>query len=163
GGSGAVEDDFYVADTFANDFQSIEQSGSRNNGGAVLVVMEDGNLHRFLQRLFDVKAIGSLDVFEVDSAERGFEQLAELDDLVGIVAVDFDIEDVDIGEAFEEDGLTFHDGFAREGSDVAEAEDGGAVAEDGDEIAASGVFEGIVGIISDREARLGDAGRVGQA
>ena len=41
-------------------------------------------------------------------------------------------------------------------------EHGGAVRHDGDEVALRGVRVGKVGILLDLEARLGDAGRVGE-
>ena len=47
----------------------------------------------------------------------------------------FDIEDVDIGEAFEQDALAFHDGLAGGRADVAESQDGGAVGDHGHQVA----------------------------
>ena len=58
--------------------------------------------------------------------------------------------------------LAFHDRLAGERADVAESEHGGAVGDDGDEVAARRVLVGGVGIVLDREAGLGDAGRVGE-
>ena len=63
----------------------------------------------------------------------------------GSSRVQLDIEHVDIGEAFEQDALAFHDGLARQRADVAEAEHGGAVADHGDQVALGGVFVGEAG------------------
>src|SRR5271167_2182579 len=115
-GAGTVDDESYFADVLAHHFQGVQQRGPGNNGGSVLVIVEDGNLHRLLQRLFDVKALGCFDVFEVDAAEGGLEQLTNFDDVVGIVAVDLDIEDIHISEALKEDGLPLHDRLASEGA-----------------------------------------------
>ena len=52
---------------------------------------------------FDVEALRRLDVFQVDAAEGGLEDLAGADDFVRILGVELDVEDVDIGEALEED------------------------------------------------------------
>ena len=79
---------------------------------SVLVVVEDGDLHPRLELLLDVEALGRLDVLEVDAAERGLEAGDALDELVGVLLVDLDVEDVDVGEPLEEDGLSFHDGLA---------------------------------------------------
>jgi hypothetical protein len=49
-------------------------------------------------------------------------------------------------ELLEEDGFAFHDGHAGEASDVAEAEDGGAVGDDGAHIALEGVVIREVGV-----------------
>ncbi len=162
GGSGAIEDDAHFVDVLADDFESVQKCCAGDDGRPVLVVVEDGNLHRLAQCFFDLEAIRSLDVFQIDPAEGGFEQLAEFDDFFGIVAVDFDVEDVNVGEAFEQNGLAFHDGLSRKSADIAEAKHGGPVAHDCDQVAAGGIFEGIVRILLDLKARLGHAGRVRQ-
>ena len=163
GRSGAVEHNAHLANVLAHNFQRIQQRRARDDRGSVLVVVEDGDLHGLAQRLFDLEAVGGLDVFEVDAAERGLEQLAELDNLFGIVAVNFDVEDIDIGKALEEYGFALHDRLSREGADVAQAEHCGAVAQNGDQIAAAGVFEGVLRILLNFETWLGYTRGVGQA
>ena len=66
------------------------------------------------------------------------------------------------GELLEQDGLALHDGLAGQRADVAQAEHGGAVADDGDQVAAGGQVAGGVGVGDDGLARRGDAGGVGQ-
>src|SRR5579872_2061888 len=163
GGAGAVEDDANIGNIFANEFERVEQRRAGNDRRAVLIVVEDGDLHRLAQRLFDLETFGGFNVFEVDSTECGFEQLAELDDLRGILAVNFDVEYIDVGEALEQNRFAFHDGFAGEGADVAEAEDGAPVAHDGDEVAASGVLVGVLGILGDLKAGFGHSRGIGEA
>jgi hypothetical protein len=53
----------------------------------------------------------------------------------GSVVVDLDVDGIDVGEALEEDALAFHDGLAAIGAEIAEAEDGGAVGDDGHHVA----------------------------
>ncbi len=79
------------------------------------------------------------------------------------MGIEFDIENVNIGEAFKQDTFAFHHRLAGEGADVAEAEHGRTVADDGDEISLCGVLEGVLRVLLDFEARLGDARRVGEA
>ena len=74
-----------------------------------------------------------------------------------------DIEHVDIGEAFEEDALAFHDGLAGGRADVAQSQDGGAVGDDGYQVAFGGVFVDEARVAGDFEAGHGDTGGVGQA
>ena len=85
----------------------------------MLIVVEHGNVHRFLQSFFDVEAFRRLDVLKVDTAKCRLEQLADLDDVVGIMTVDLNIEHVDVGKAFEQHGLAFHDGLTGQRADVA--------------------------------------------
>ena len=161
--SGAVEDYAHFADIFADDFESVQQGSARNDRGSMLVVVEDGNLHGLTQFFLDLEALGRFDVFEIDAAERRFKQLAELDDLFGILAVDFDVEDIDIGKAFEQDRFAFHDGLSGECADVAEAKHGRAIAHDCDQIAPACVFEGVLRILLNLETGLGDARGIGEA
>src|SRR5277367_5236321 len=133
-----------LADVLAYNFQPVKQRRARNNCSAMLVIVKDRNLHRFLQTLFDVEAFRRLDVFQVDGTEGGFQQLADFDDLVGILTVDFNVEDIHVGKTFEQDSLAFHHGFAGKGTDVAQTEDCSSVAHDRYQIAARCVFESIV-------------------
>ena len=129
GGAGAVEDDLDFGDILAADFERVEQARAADDRGAVLIVVEDRDLHRLDQRFLDVEALRRLDVFQIDAAEGGLENLAGADDFIGVLGVELDIEDVDIGEALEQDGLAFHYRLAGEGADVAESEHRGAVAD----------------------------------
>ena len=52
----------------------------------------------------------------------------------GSSVVELDIEDVDIREAFEQHRLAFHHGLARQRADVAQAQHGGSIGDDRDQI-----------------------------
>jgi hypothetical protein len=62
----------------------------------------------------------------------------------------------------EEHRLAFHHRFGGERAEIAEAEDRGAVGDDGDHVAASGVVVGGRRIGGDRLDRNGDARRIGE-
>ena len=128
----------------------------------MLVVVEDGDLHALLERLLDVEALGRLDVLEVDAAERRLERGDDLDELLRVLLGQLDVEHVDAGELLEEAALAFHHRLGGERSDVAQAEHRGAVGDDADEVAARGVLRRQVRIGLDGEARVGDAGRIGE-
>ena len=95
--------------------------------GAVLVVVEHRNVHQRLEALFDDEALGRGDVFEVDAAEGRAEVAHAVDELVGVLGVDFEVGGVDVGEALEQHRLAFHHRLRRERAEVAEAENRGAV------------------------------------
>ena len=161
--AGAVEDHLYLVDRLPNHFQCIQESRTGDDCGAVLIVVEDWDFHRLLESLFDVEALRRLDVFEVNAAKRGFEQLAQPYDFVGIVGIYFEVEHVDIGEPLEQNALPFHDGFSGESSDVAEPEDCRAVADHGNQVSPRGVLESVMRILLDLKTGNGDAGSVGEA
>ena len=122
--------------------------------------MKDGDLHLRLQPLLDLEALRRGDVFEVDAAKRRLHDLDGVDELLGVTRVELEIENVDVREALEEDGLSFHHRLAGSGADVAKSQDRGAVGDDRDEIALVRVLVDVAGLARDLEAGLGHARRV---
>ncbi|MCC6559804.1 MAG: hypothetical protein IT478_00490, partial [Xanthomonadales bacterium] len=72
--------------------------------------MEHRNLDAFAQLLLDDEALRRLDVLKVDAAEGRLERGDDVDQLVRIALVDFDVEHVDAGELLEQHALAFHAG-----------------------------------------------------
>ena len=163
GRSRAVEHHAHAANFFADNLERVQQRRSGNDRRAMLVIVEDGNLQRLLQRLLNVKAIRRLDVFQVDAPEGGLQKLAEFDDLVGIMAVHLDVEDIHVGEALEQHSLAFHHGLAGKSADIPETKHGGSVADHRDQVALRGVFVCVLRIVLNLEAGIGHSGRVCQA
>ena len=125
--------------------------------------MHDRDVHPLAQRLLDDEAFRRGDILEVDAAEARLHQRHRVDELVGILGVELDVDRIDIGEALEEDGLALHHRLGGERAEIAEAEDRGAVGDDRDEIALGGIIVGKVGILGDGAHRHGDAGRISEA
>ena len=88
--------------------------------------------------------------------------LTQLMNSSGILGRDFEVDGIDVGEALEQHRLAFHHRLGGERAAIAEAEDGGAVGDDGDEIALGGVVVGLALVLGDRQHRNGDARRIGQ-
>jgi hypothetical protein len=132
------------------------------DGGAVLVVVEDRDLHARLERLLDDEALGGLDVLEVDAAEGGLEAGDGLDELLGVALVDLDVEHVDVRELLEEHRLAFHHRLAGQGPDGPQPEHRGAVGDHRHQVAAGGVVGGGEGIGGDLLTGGGHARRIGQ-
>ena len=162
GGTGAQQDDLGVGDVLALQREGVQQTGGGDDGGAVLVVVEDRDVQPFDQPLFDLEALRGLDILQVDAAEGGRDVRHGVDEGVHVLAVDFDIEYVDPGKAFEQHGLAFHDRLGGQRAAVAQAEDGGAVGDHGDQIAFVGVAVGQVEVFGNGPDRRGDPRGVGQ-
>ena len=58
-----------VVELATRQVQALSSAGAGDDRRAVLVVVEDRDLHPLAQRLLDVEALGSGDVLEVDAAE----------------------------------------------------------------------------------------------
>ena len=144
----------------AHHAQGVDERSRHDDGGAVLVVMEDGNVQLTLQRFFDLEALRAFDVLQIDAAEGRGDGLAGRDDAGGVVGVDADGEGIHAAEFLEQHGLALHDRQTGFGADVAQAQHGGAVGHDGHHVALEGVLVHVVGILFDLAARLGDAGGV---
>ena len=125
--------------------------------------MKDRNVETLLQSFFDHKTLGCADVFQVDAAKGRRNQFACSNDVFGVVAVDFDVEDIDIRKALEENALALHDGLARQGSDIAKAQHRAAVGDDGHQIALRRIAIRVIGVARDLKARLRDTRRIGQS
>ena len=116
----SIENNPDFIDRLLNHLYRVQQSRPGNDRGPVLVIVKYGNLHRLLQCFFDVETFRRLDVFEIDAAEGGLQQLNDFDDVVRIVALDFEIENIHVGEPFKQNALPFHHRLARERPNVSE-------------------------------------------
>ena len=90
----------------------------------------------------------------------GAKPLDRLDDLVGVLGVEADRERIDAGELLEEQRLALHDRHGGFGADVAQAQDGGAVGDDGDGVLLDRVLVRHGRLVVDRHADPSDAGGV---
>ena len=122
--------------------QALIRPGGGDDRRAVLVVVEHRDVHPLAQRLLDDEAVGRGNVLEVDPAEARLEQFDAIDEPLRVLGLHLDVDRVDVGEALEQHRLAFHHRLGRERAEVAEAEDRGAVGDDGDEVALGGIIVG---------------------
>jgi hypothetical protein len=71
-------------DVLADHLQAVQDGGADDDRGAVLVVVEDRDLHALAQLALDVEALGRLDVFQVDAAEGRLQRGDDVDQLVRV-------------------------------------------------------------------------------
>ena len=157
-GAGAGANQLDVRDVLLHQLQPVEDRRRCDDRGAVLVIVKDRNLHSGAQLLLDVEAFRRLDVLQVDAAEGRLHPGDRLDQRVRIFLGEFDIEYVDSGELLEQARLAFHDRLARQRADIAETKHGGAVGDDGHEVAARRQLIGLQRVLGDDQARLRHAG-----
>ena len=153
-------DQLDLADIFTNNFQSIDDSGTNDDRSAVLVVVKDRNLHPFAQLLFNVETFRCLDILKIDAAECGLQCGDDIDQLVRIALVHFDIENVDTGEFLEQYRFAFHDRLRCQRADGAETKHGRAIGNDTDQIAACSQIARLGRVFDDGFAHHRDTGCV---
>ena len=129
-----------MLDVFADQRNAVQDGGANDDGGAVLVVVEHRDLHALAQLALDGEAFRRLDVFQVDAAEGRLQRGDDVDQLVGVGFVDFNVEDVDAGELLEQYALAFHHRLGRQRADIAQAQHGGTVGDHRHQVAARGVL-----------------------
>jgi hypothetical protein len=138
----------------------VEQHGEDHDGGAVLVVVQHGDVEHRGEPVLDAEALGGLDVLELDRPESRRDRRDGADDLLRVLRPDEDRDAVDAHLRVEERRLALHDRHAGHRADVPETEDGGPVRDDRDRVSDGGVPVRQVGVGLDDSANLGDAGGV---
>ena len=128
----------------------------------MLVVVHHRNIKFLFQPAFYFKTFGSLDVFQVDTAESGSNRLDCFDKLVGVFLVHFDIEYIDAGIDFEQQPFSFHNGLSAERTYVAQTENGGSVGDYSYQIAFGCIFICVLRVLLDFEARFCNARRISE-
>ena len=162
GGTGAVHHDAHLRDVLAIHLQGILQSGGRDDGGAMLVVVHHGDVEGALQAVLYIEALGGLDVLKVDAAKGGGNPLHGLAEFLRVFLGHLDVEDVDATVNLEKQSLAFHNGLAAQRADVAQSQHGGAIADHGHKVALVSVLVGVVGVLLNLQAGKGHAWRIGQ-
>ena len=124
--------------------------------------MKDRDRQLTPERLLDVEALGSLDVFEVDAAKRGLQHLHCTDDLVRVLGVELDVENVDVGKTLEEHALALHHRLAGKRADVPQTQHRGPVGYHRHEVPLPRIVVGVLRVSFDSSAGNRDTGGVGQ-
>ncbi len=124
--------------------------------------MEDGDVHFFSQALLHDEALRRLDVLKVDGAKGGLHGLDDFNEGFRLLDVQLNVKDIHVCINLEQKALALHHGFGGMGADVAEAEHGGAVADDAHQVAAPGVEGGGGGVCRNLKAGFCHAGRIGE-
>lgn len=101
GCTGADADDLAILKLLALQLAGIEHSGSGDDRSAVLVIMEYRDLADFLELRLDLKALRSLDVFQVDSAEAVSDVCDSADKVIDALMLYFNIDGINIGKTLE--------------------------------------------------------------
>ena len=128
----------------------------------MLVVVENRDVEQALELALYLKAARSGYVLEVDAAVGRRDGAHGGDYLLCVLGVETDWHGVDAAKLLEEQRLALHDGQGGERADIAEAQHGGAVGDDGHHVAARGVLPHRLGVCGYFPAGLSHAGGVGR-
>src|SRR3546814_18278320 len=90
--SSDLDDDLDVFHPASGEVDGVDEAGRGDDRGAMLIIMEHGNVHPFPERLFDDEAFGRLDIFKVDSAKARLHQRNRVDASIRILGVHFEVD-----------------------------------------------------------------------
>jgi len=93
----------------------------------VLIVVHNGYAAAVDKPVFYLKTLGGFDVLEIDTAETRCERANYLHHSPRVFFIDFEVDSINTGEYFEQQGLSFNYGLCGLRADVAQAKYGGAV------------------------------------
>ena len=160
-GASPEGDDPDVLDPLARHPQGVRRRRGDHDGGSMLVIVENGNVHPFPAEPFHEKAVRCLDVLEIDRAERRFEADHQFREPLRVRLVHFDVEAIEIREFLEQDRLALHDRLCGQCTYVSEAKNRRPVRNHCHQVSLGGVAERIHRIALDPGACLGDTRRIG--
>jgi len=138
GRAGAAGDHADFVKLLAGQLQRVEHSRKSNDGGAVLVVVENRDIAALFQFSFNFKATRRRDIFQIYPAEAACEQTDSVDDIVNFFGPNAERNRVHVAESLKQGAFAFHNGHARFGADVSESEHRGAVGNNRDKVGAAG-------------------------
>src|SRR5690554_6513057 len=125
--------------------------------------MEYWNAALLDKGLLDIKTLRRLDILKVDATPSVSNARHRIDERLRTFGIDLNIHRVDTGKALEQHALAFHDRLARQGPEIAQAKNGGAVGNDRNQVAFAGIAISILGIARDLAHRLGDTRAVSKS
>ena len=158
----AVNHNPAVLDFLAGDMQRIDQPRRTDHGRAVLVVVEDRDVHLFLKALFDDETFRRLDVLKVNAAKTWPHQANGVNDFIGVLGVQLDVYGINVCETFEQNRLTLHHGLGRQRPQISHPQNGRTIRNYRYQITLGGVVIRKRRIVRDRLNGRRNTGRICQ-
>ena len=154
GSTCTIDNNLDVFNLFASHYKGVDKACCRYDSCAVLVVVHYRYVEFGLETLFYFEAFGCFDILEVDTAKGRRYGFNCGDKLFGVFFVHLDVKGIDACIYLEQETLAFHHRFAAHGAYVAQSEHGGAVRNDGYQVALVCIAIGIVRILLNFKARF---------
>ena len=151
----------HIFHLLAHHTQGVDEGSSNDDRSAVLVIVKHRDVQLTLQCFFDLKALGALDILQIDAAKGGRNGLAGCNHAGSVVGIDADGEGIHAAELLEQHRLALHDRQTGFRADIAQAQHSRAVGNDRHHVALEGILIHVLGVFLDLAAGLCHAGGVG--
>ena len=149
GSTGTQYTHFGVFNFLTNNFQRVQCTGYGYNRSTVLVIVEYRNVALFDQSAFDFKTLRCLDVFQVDTTESDRDTTNSINEGLRAFRLNFDVDGVYAGKAFEQQALTFHNRLRSQRAQVTQTQNGSTVSDNSNQVTLTSVLVGVFRISSD--------------
>ena len=134
---------------------------SNADGGPMLIIMKNRDIHALPAQLFHDKAFRRLDIFQIYAAKCRLHCRNYINKFFRVCLRQLNIKHIDPGKFFEQDRFSFHNRFRGQRTDRPETENGGSVGHHPHQIAARRQLRRLIWIFRDRQTGMGDTGRIG--
>ena len=152
--TGAVHHNLQIAPFLSYHLQGIQNCRTGNDGGSVLIVVEDRNITLLHQLSLDFKASRCADVLQIDAAKALGNPIDGLHNFVHIFGIHAQRDGIHVSETLEQRTFSFHYRHCGAGTDIPQSQNGGTVGDYRYQVTLSGVFIGQVFVFPDFQARL---------
>jgi hypothetical protein len=102
GSASSIQHNFSIFNLATSEVKSVDEACEADDSSPMLVIVEDWDVAEFLEFLFDVEALGRLDVLQVDTTKSTRQKLDAVDELVGVLRVDRQINRFHASELVKE-------------------------------------------------------------
>src|SRR5262249_334437 len=82
--AGTRANDFDFVDPLSGEFERVDDRRGNDDRGAVLIIVEHWNAHPGFRLLLDLETLRTLNVLEIDAAERRLERDNDVDELLNV-------------------------------------------------------------------------------
>src|SRR5699024_7239308 len=97
----------------------INKGSTHSDSCAVLVIMKHGDGHTFTQLTLNLKALGCFNIFEIDAAKGGFKCGNNINKLIWIAFIDFNIKHIKAAELLKQYRFPLHHRFGSQSPNIA--------------------------------------------
>ena len=124
---------------FAYNPEGVHQSGQGDRRRTLGVIVPNRDFGFSPQRIQDAETFWLGNIFQIDPAKRGLQQQYRFDEIVGIFGIQADGEAINSTQKFVKQHLAFHHRDGGLGTNVAQAQNSGSIADNGHAIPLVGV------------------------
>ena len=119
-----MDDKFQVLDFFVDHACGVDNGGKANNSSSVLIIMENWDWHELFQGSFNFETVRTLNILKINTTERWSKMLHNINEFIGVLAVDAQVDGLNTGKLVEENCFAFHNGLGGKATKVSKAKNG---------------------------------------